>query len=161
MVSNPASGELPSCRFHIQPQSNSPEPANKGVQGCLITTDRCAEAGLELKSAGWKLSRSRVGDHCCIVYGHTYTIEWQSWWEIWLYHTSSIYMWRHFPTPKSTQVDIKNAIKPIPEEMCSTLGGFLFCIKSTWKRFVFVGHTVWLSVWLTGPLKEKVPTFLS
>ncbi len=52
MVSNPAPGELPSCRFQLQPQSNTPEAANQGVQGCLIITDRCAEAGLELKSAG-------------------------------------------------------------------------------------------------------------
>ncbi len=46
-------GELPSCRFQLQPQSNTPEPANQGVQGYLIITDRCVGAGLELKSAGW------------------------------------------------------------------------------------------------------------
>ncbi len=32
--------------------NKTPEPANQGVQGYLIITDRCAEAGLELKSAG-------------------------------------------------------------------------------------------------------------
>uniref|UniRef100_A0A8C1QJE2 Transcription initiation factor TFIID subunit 8 n=1 Tax=Cyprinus carpio TaxID=7962 RepID=A0A8C1QJE2_CYPCA len=37
----------------LQPQSNTPEPANQGVQGYLIITDRCVGAGLELKSAGW------------------------------------------------------------------------------------------------------------
>ncbi len=52
-VSNPAPGELPSYRFQLQPQSNTPEPANQGVQGYLIITDRCVGAGLELKSAGW------------------------------------------------------------------------------------------------------------
>ncbi len=31
-VFNPAPGELPSCRFQIQPQSNTPEAANQGVQ---------------------------------------------------------------------------------------------------------------------------------
>ncbi len=51
-VSNPAPGELPSWRFQLQPQSNTPEPANQGVQGYLIITDRCVAAGLELKSAG-------------------------------------------------------------------------------------------------------------
>ncbi len=51
-VSNPAPGELPSCRFQLQPQSNTPEAANQGVQGYLIITDRCVAAGLELKSAG-------------------------------------------------------------------------------------------------------------
>ncbi len=51
-VSNPAPGELPSWRFQLQPQSNTPEPANQVVQGSLIITDRCVAAGLELKSAG-------------------------------------------------------------------------------------------------------------
>ncbi len=45
-------GELPSCRFQLQPQSNTTEPANQGVQGYLIITDRCVAAELELKSAG-------------------------------------------------------------------------------------------------------------
>ncbi len=31
-VSNPAPGELPSCRFQLQPQSNTPEPANQALQ---------------------------------------------------------------------------------------------------------------------------------
>ncbi len=53
VVSNPAPIELPSCIFQLQPQSNTSEPANQGVQGYLIITDRCVEAGLELKSAGW------------------------------------------------------------------------------------------------------------
>ncbi len=52
-VSKPAPGELPSWRFQLQPQSNTPEAANQGVQGYLIITDRCVAAGLELKSAGW------------------------------------------------------------------------------------------------------------
>ncbi len=51
-VSNPAPGELPSWKCQVQPQSNTPEPANQGVQGYLITTYRCVAAGLELKSAG-------------------------------------------------------------------------------------------------------------
>ncbi len=51
-VSNPAPGELPSCRFQLQPQSHTPEPANQGVQGYLIITDRCVAVGFELKSAG-------------------------------------------------------------------------------------------------------------
>ncbi len=45
-VSNPASGELPSCRFQFQPQSNTLEPANS-------ITGRWIGAGLELKSAVW------------------------------------------------------------------------------------------------------------
>ncbi len=49
-VSNPAPEELPSCIFQLQPQSNTPEPANQGVQGYLIITDRCVGPGLELKS---------------------------------------------------------------------------------------------------------------
>ncbi len=52
-VSNPAPGELPSFRFQLQPQSNTPEPANHGLQGYLFISDRCVGAGLELKSAGW------------------------------------------------------------------------------------------------------------
>ncbi len=30
----------------------TPEPANQGVQGYLIITDRCVAAGLDLKPAG-------------------------------------------------------------------------------------------------------------
>ncbi len=52
-VSNPAPGELPSYRFQLQPQSNTPEPANHSLQGYLLISDRCVGAGLELKSAGW------------------------------------------------------------------------------------------------------------
>ncbi len=52
-VSNPAPGELLSYRFKLQPQSNTPEPANQGLQGYLLILDRCVGAGLELKSAGW------------------------------------------------------------------------------------------------------------
>lgn len=55
---------LLSCRFQVQPQSNTTEPANQGVQGYLIITGRCVGAGLELKSAERYLSRSRVGDPC-------------------------------------------------------------------------------------------------
>ncbi len=51
MVKFPAPEELPSWRFQLQPQSNTPEPAKQGVQGYLIITDRRA-ARLELKSAG-------------------------------------------------------------------------------------------------------------
>ncbi len=51
-VSNPAPGELPSNRLQLQPQSSTPEPANEGFQGYLFISDRCVEAGLELKSAG-------------------------------------------------------------------------------------------------------------
>ncbi len=46
-VSNPAPGELASWRFQLQPQSNTPEPANRGVQGYLINTDRCVAASLQ------------------------------------------------------------------------------------------------------------------
>ncbi len=52
-VFNPAPGELPSHRFQLQPQSNTPEPANHSLQGYLLISDRCVGAGLELKSAGW------------------------------------------------------------------------------------------------------------
>ncbi len=52
-VFNPAPGELPSYRFQLQPQSNTPEPANHSLQGYLFISDRCVGAGLELKSAGW------------------------------------------------------------------------------------------------------------
>ncbi len=49
----PAPGELPSYRFQLlQPQSNTPEPANQGLQGYLLISGRCVEAGLELKCAG-------------------------------------------------------------------------------------------------------------
>ncbi len=51
-VSNPATGELLSYRFQLQTQSNTPEPANQGLQGYLLISDRCVGAGLELKSAG-------------------------------------------------------------------------------------------------------------
>ncbi len=51
-VYNPTSGELPLWRFQLQSQSNTPEPANQGVQGYLIISDRCVSAGLELKFAG-------------------------------------------------------------------------------------------------------------
>ncbi len=45
-VSNPAPGELPSYRFQLQPQSNTPEPANHSLQGYLFISDRCVGAGL-------------------------------------------------------------------------------------------------------------------
>ncbi len=45
-ISNPAPDELPSCRFQLQPQSNTPEAANQGVQGYLV---RSVGLGLELK----------------------------------------------------------------------------------------------------------------
>ncbi len=45
-VSNPAPGELPSYRFQLQPQSNTPEPANHSLQGYLLISDRCVGAGL-------------------------------------------------------------------------------------------------------------------
>ncbi len=57
VISNPAPGELPSCRFQLQPQSNTPEPANQGVQGYLIITDRCAEVCRTVAL------QDRVGDH--------------------------------------------------------------------------------------------------
>ncbi len=53
VVSNPAPEELPSYRFHLQTQSNTPEPANHSLQGYLLISDTCVGAGLELKSAGW------------------------------------------------------------------------------------------------------------
>ncbi len=45
-VSNPAPGELPSYRFQLRPQSNTPEPANHSLQGYLLISDRCVGAGL-------------------------------------------------------------------------------------------------------------------
>ncbi len=45
-VSNPAPGELPSSRFQLQPQSNTPEPANHSLQGYWLISDRCVGAGL-------------------------------------------------------------------------------------------------------------------
>ncbi len=45
-VSNLAPGELPSYRFQLQPQSNTPEPANHSLQGYLLISDRCVGAGL-------------------------------------------------------------------------------------------------------------------
>ncbi len=45
-VSNPAPGELPAYRFQLQPQSNTPEPANHSLQGYLFISDRCVGAGL-------------------------------------------------------------------------------------------------------------------
>ncbi len=51
-VSNPAPGELPSYRFKLQPQSSTPKPANQGLKGYLLISERCVGAGLELKSAG-------------------------------------------------------------------------------------------------------------
>ncbi len=40
--------------------NQTPEPANQGVQGYLIITDRCVAAGLKLKSVGTLVSRSRM-----------------------------------------------------------------------------------------------------
>ncbi len=45
-VSNPAPGELPSYRFQLQPQSNTPEPVNHSLQSYLLISDRCVGAGL-------------------------------------------------------------------------------------------------------------------
>ncbi len=45
-VFNPAPGELPSYRFQLQPQSNTPEPANHSLQGYWLISDRCVGAGL-------------------------------------------------------------------------------------------------------------------
>ncbi len=49
----PCSWRATSYRFQLQPQSNTPEPANHSLQGYLLISDRCVGAGLELKSAGW------------------------------------------------------------------------------------------------------------
>ncbi len=49
----PCSWRATSYRFQLQPQSNTPEPANQRHQGYLFISDRCVGAGLELKSAGW------------------------------------------------------------------------------------------------------------
>ncbi len=49
----PCSWIATSYRFQLQPQSNTPEPANHSLQGYLLISDRCVGAGLELKSAGW------------------------------------------------------------------------------------------------------------
>ncbi len=48
----PCSWRATSYRFQLQPQSNTPEPANHSLQGYLLISDRCVGAGLELKSAG-------------------------------------------------------------------------------------------------------------
>jgi len=53
---HPAPEELPSCR-----SQHTLEPDNQGVSGYVIIIGRCV-AGLELKSAGSYLSRSRVED---------------------------------------------------------------------------------------------------
>ncbi len=39
-VFNHAPGELPSYRFHLQTQSNTPEPANHSLQGYWLISDR-------------------------------------------------------------------------------------------------------------------------
>ncbi len=49
------------AQIRFQPQSNTPEPANQGVQSFLIITGRCARAGLELMSAGG-IPESRLCD---------------------------------------------------------------------------------------------------
>ncbi len=46
-VSNPAPGDLPSDRFQLQPQSNTPEPANHGLQGYLFVSDWCVCMNLQ------------------------------------------------------------------------------------------------------------------
>ncbi len=60
-VFNPAPGGLPSYRFQLQPQSNTPEPANHSLQGYLLISDRCwSRVGTEicrmiaLQEQGWR-----------------------------------------------------------------------------------------------------------
>ncbi len=43
----PCSWRATSYRFQLQPQSNTPEPANHSLQGYLLISDRCVGAGLE------------------------------------------------------------------------------------------------------------------
>lgn len=40
-ITNHAPGGLPSCRFQLQPQSNTPEPAKQGVGNYWIITEVC------------------------------------------------------------------------------------------------------------------------
>ncbi len=63
-ISKPAPGELPSCRLQFQPCCNTPVCNYQVALNTLISCFRCVWLGLELKSAGWLLSRSRVGDPC-------------------------------------------------------------------------------------------------
>ncbi len=53
VVSNPAPGELPSCRLQFQPCSNTPVCNYQVALHTLISWFRCVWLGLELKSAGW------------------------------------------------------------------------------------------------------------
>lgn len=46
-VSNLALGVLPSSRVQTQPQSNTPETSNQGLEGYLKITDRCVESELK------------------------------------------------------------------------------------------------------------------
>ncbi len=53
-------------KVQLQPKSNMPEPVpepNLSIQGFLMSTGRRFGVGLELKSAGQQLSRSKVGAH--------------------------------------------------------------------------------------------------
>ncbi len=42
-VSNPVSGELPTCRLQLQPQTYTPEAGNQGVQGYLMIACRVGD----------------------------------------------------------------------------------------------------------------------
>ncbi len=52
-VSNPAPGELPSCRLQLQPCCNTPVCNYEVALNTLISCFRCVWLGLELKSSGW------------------------------------------------------------------------------------------------------------
>ncbi len=52
-ISNPAPGELPSCRLQFQPCWNTPVCNYQVDLNTLISWFRCVWLGLELKSSGW------------------------------------------------------------------------------------------------------------
>ncbi len=63
-VSNPAPGELPSCRLQLQPCCNTPVCNYQVALNTLISCFRCVYWGLELNSAGHRPSRTEFGEPC-------------------------------------------------------------------------------------------------
>lgn len=63
-ISNPIPRELPFCSLQFQHFSNTPACNYQVTLNTLISSFRCVWLGLELKSAEWKLSRSRAGAPC-------------------------------------------------------------------------------------------------
>ncbi len=79
-VSNPAPGELLSYRFQLQPQSNTPEPANQGLQGYLLISDRCIWSGLledgSYPGAGLEIPGLDNGTLTLHLWTHCQTLRW-------------------------------------------------------------------------------------